>query len=151
MTTRGRPRKPIPELLLEGKFRADRHGDPATQWLPDGEPEMPSWLKGDAKTFWQSVVPALVKRGAATAVDATELAACCYWWAQFRKVSKAIDEIGDPTEKKYYSLSQIAGMAWKNFTTAAAKFGLNPSDRAKLRLEALVKPDDELLNFTKRT
>lgn len=149
MTARGRPRKPLPERLLEGSYRADRHGNPDEVWLPDGLPTMPDWLDGDAKLLWQSLLPELKKRGVATEVDAAELAGMCDWWARYRQAARALNEL-NPKDEGYYSLSMLCGMAWKNFSAASAKFGLNPSDRAKLRLEATPKSEDELLNFSKR-
>jgi hypothetical protein len=49
---RGRPRKPVADLALEGRFRADRHGEPATIWQPAGAPTPPDWLSDDARQLW---------------------------------------------------------------------------------------------------
>ena len=126
----GRPRKPVAEHLLNGTYRADRHGD--APWMPDGAPVMPAWLSAEARTLWQSLVPSLT--GIATAVDSTELAALCDWWSIYRQTRVELDKIEDRQSTAYYKLLQLAGMAWNNFSGIAAKFGLSPSDRAKLQV-----------------
>lgn len=144
---RGRPRKPVADLALEDRFRSDRHGDPVTVWQPAGAPTPPDWLSDDARQLWQSLVPSLAARGVATAVDTAELGGLCDWWARYRQVSRALDAVADIKSTEYYRLQILAGAAWKNFATAASKFGLNPSDRARLRIDSGAKQEDELLKF----
>jgi P27 family predicted phage terminase small subunit len=145
---RGRPRKPIPELVLEGRFRSDRHGEAAGVWIPDGAPEKPPELSGDAAELWAAIVPHLARSAVATAIDAAELTAMCEWWQRYRRASRALSAIEDEQSTEFYRLSILSGMAWKNFAAGASKFGLNPSDRAKLRLGEVNKGRDELLEFT---
>ena len=70
MAGKGRPKKP-PELkILEGTFRADRDGDPSDQVQASGLPARPRGLKGEAKKFWDAVVPLLTAAGVAAAQPA---------------------------------------------------------------------------------
>jgi P27 family predicted phage terminase small subunit len=89
---------------------------------------MPDWLSPDAKQLWQSLVPQLP----VSAVDSITLAALCDWFAIYRQTRQALDEV-DRQSTNYYKLFQLTGMAWNNFSGIAAKFGLTPSDRAKLQ------------------
>lgn len=126
----GRPRKPIAQHVLDGTYRHDRHAD---TWQPTGEPETPDWLGPDAQALWQSIVPPLVASGVATALDAAELAALCDWWGMYRQ---AIDKLPtlDPDSKLYFKTQMIAVTSFKQFSAIASKFGLTPSDRAKLQV-----------------
>lgn len=144
----GRPRKPVAELVLEGKFRSDRHGTAAEVWQPIGLPTMPDWLSNEAKKLWETVVEQLARRGVATGADVAELTALCDWWGRYRAALIELDKIADKTSNEYYRLSILAGAAWKNFAGVSAKFGLNPSDRAKLRFDSGSEKEDDLQSFT---
>lgn len=146
MASRGRPRKPVPDLLLEDRYRIDRHGEASSAWLPYGEPVMPDSLSPEARELWESLVPQLTQRGVATAVDTAELTGLCEWWGRYREASATLGEIEDRKSTEYYRIGILAGAFWKNFSTAASRFGLNPSDRAKLRL-GVETQEDELLSF----
>ena len=135
----GRPRKPTSHLKLHGNYRADRHGDRADEPQPKGAPEMPSHLKGDARLLWCKVVPQLVGAGMAKSIDAYSLASMCEWYRQYRKTLRAIDRIG-ANHKDHYKLLIQLNMASNNFDRLAAKFGMTPVDRTRLKNE---KPDTE--------
>lgn len=131
----GRPRKPDEMKILDGTWRADRDGDPSADVVADGEPVPPSFLKGEALRFWREVVPGLVASGIAKARDSYQLAELCTWWARHRRLSRMIDTAKN-ADKRLHSLILMAGIAWMNFDKIAVRFGLTPSDRAKLRLPA---------------
>jgi P27 family predicted phage terminase small subunit len=147
MASRGRPRKPIAQRIFEDSYRPDRHGDAAKAWQPAGAPKMPTWLDADGSELWQSLAPTLTGRGVATAVDAAELGALCDWWSRYRAASRALDAIADKQSTEFYRVSILASMAWKNFAAAASKFGLNPADRARLRITDGNAPKEELVEF----
>jgi P27 family predicted phage terminase small subunit len=142
MSGRGRPRQPDELKILRGTFRADRDGDPAEAVPASGAPKPPTHLKGDGLKFWKQVVPGLVESGVAKACDAPALAMMCEWWARYRKLSMLLDEDAPENnpvaqvlkEKQEYQRLVMLGIAWTNFDKVAARFGLTPSDRAKLRL-----------------
>jgi len=140
----GRPRKPIAQHLLDGTYREDRHGN---SFLPDGEPVMPDWLSPEAQELWESIVPPLVKSGVATAVDAAELTALCDWWGLYRIARQSLASIEDRKSRPYYDTQILAGAAFKQFNTIASRFGLTPSDRA--RLQVAEPPDTGLLGFAR--
>jgi P27 family predicted phage terminase small subunit len=143
MPQRGRPPKPIAAHRLDGTFRRDRHGDDVRE--PSGKPTRPDWLSDTAAALWESLVPDLEERGIATAADWPELSAMCDWWSRYRQASEALDRV-DYADSKAYRLQILAGAAWKNFSSVASRFGLNPADRARLRNTSQA-PADALSDF----
>lgn len=79
---RGRPRKSVEQLKLEGQFRADRHGGNGLE--PKGKPIKPDNLDEEASRFWDAVTPELVELGIATEVDSSALSSLCEWWGEYR-------------------------------------------------------------------
>jgi P27 family predicted phage terminase small subunit len=130
----GRPRKPDELKILEGTFRKDRDGDPSQAVQATGEPAPPPHLKGEALAFWSEVVPGLVATGVAKAADAPALAGMCEWWARYRKLARRLDRMTGKAAKAMPQVVMMLGIAWDKFDRVAARFGLTPSDRAKLRL-----------------
>lgn len=132
----GRPRKPDELKILDGTFRADKDGDPAVLVPGDGEPVPPGHLKGEALTFWKQIVLQLLKMGVAKVSDSAELAAMCEWHARYLRVSRALDRcpVTGAGSGKLSQLLVSASIAWDKFDRIACRFGLTPSDRAKLRV-----------------
>lgn len=80
---RGRARKSIEQLKLEGKYREDRHGA-ETQDVGGNPPVRPKGLAGEAKKLWDAITPRLVEVGIATDLDTQTLSSMCEWWAEYR-------------------------------------------------------------------
>lgn len=129
-----RPRKPTTMHLMEGTYRADRHGDIAGKIVPVGQPFKPSDLSPVASEFWDEVANELAKNGVATLIDTTALVEACKWYARYRKSSDVVDKM-KPRSKAYNKLLNQAVACWKEFEKCLAKFGLTPADRAKFRFE----------------
>lgn len=130
----GRPPKPVAKHKLEGTFRSDRHGDRGDLLLDlPGSPQMPAGLGDDARELWVRVVTQLTRAKVAVEIDSSQLEAMCRWWARYLENERhacefAHDiEAGDVYEKR-------AKRAWDAFDKVAARFGLTPADRAKLKL-----------------
>lgn len=130
----GRPRKPTAAKILDGTYRPDRDGSPEQVVSAAGSPEPPPELQGDALAFWRRVIPGLCERNCAAVCDASALAMMCEWWARYRRYSEALDAM-IPTDKGTYQMTVLCGIATTNFDKLAARFGLTPSDRAKLRAD----------------
>ncbi len=136
---RGRPRKPTQAKVLEGTYRRDRDGDPAAI-VADGQPRPPKPLKGDALKLWQDLVPGFVAGGLVGERDSAALAGMCEWYARYRRLGDQLDQI-DLDDKDIHALTLRVAIAWDKFCQTAARFGLTPSDRAKLRVDvAAAKP-----------
>lgn len=128
----GRPPKPIAMRIADGTYDPEKHGvDPMPTM---GSPVMPAHLAGDAKDLWELVVPTMVKHGIAGEIDAPELTIMCEFWAEYRRVMKWVQSM-DVKHPKYGKMLFTAGTANTNFNNAAAKFGMTPSDRAKLGVD----------------
>jgi phage terminase small subunit len=110
--TRGRRKKAGHEIQ---QYRAERRPDLVPN--PGGEPVRPTHLNDVGFALWDDVVPKLIELNIATALDQYQLEAMCEWW-QFYKAGY------DVREKV---------KAFQEFSALAAKFGMTPSDRRKLK------------------
>src|SRR5688572_22900134 len=130
---RGRPRKPDELKILDGTWRPDKDADPSAPPVADGVPVMPRRLVGEAAEMWGRVVPGLIASGLAKERDADQLASMCEWWGRYREYSDRLDTA--PESQDTYRLMIQVGICHTNFDKVASRFGLTPSDRAKLRME----------------
>ena len=121
-----RPPKPIARLELEGGYRPDRHG---SEPMAKGVLVKPKWLTGEASRLWDQLEEQVTEWGAGE-VDAANLAGLCRWWAIWRGIDSRLES--NPDRRDIVR----ASMAWKQFTQCAARFGLSPVDRARMRTEA---------------
>lgn len=72
------------------------------------------------------------------ATDTAVLVGCCRWWALWRRFDAELAAgKGDP-----YKLTIQSCTAWKMFVGTASKLGLSPTDRVRLRVSAVVEPDE---------
>jgi phage terminase small subunit len=124
----GRPRKPTAVLKAQGTFRAHRHDSrPAT--INDGGPQKPAWLTGEGEACWWLIVASLPP-GVLAKVDGLVLAGACQWWQLWREFGRQLAA----GEGDAYKLIVQLSVAWKNFSQAAAKMGLSPVDRERLKI-----------------
>src|SRR5262249_52419085 len=137
----GRPRQPDNVKKLRGTWRRDRDGGQGVEPAADGEPIPPRHLKGEALRFWMLIVPDLAQSGIAKARDSAMLAMACEWWARYRRFSKLADRLPD-SSKNIYRVTVQVGICWTNCDRILARFGLTPSDRAKMRIEEKPQPDE---------
>jgi phage terminase small subunit len=131
----GRPRKPDDLKIADGTWRKDRDGDPSKKIPATGDPVCPKHVRGEALAFWKANVPGLIASGVAKACDAPELAMMCEWHARYQKFSRVLGRMKG-TDKRLYQVTVMLGIATQNFDKIAARFGLTPADRAKLRIDA---------------
>ncbi len=131
----GRPRKPTEALDRSGGLRQDRHAGRKKQPRFEGSPEPPTGLSAEAKKHWQQVVPSLIESGVAKAIDASALAAMCECWAECCGARRL--KTNDILERRQRQM--LINGALKAWRDLAARFGMTPSDRAKLE----VAPDGE--------
>jgi P27 family predicted phage terminase small subunit len=136
---RGPKPKSTTEHKLHGTFRTDRHGpvDHPIDKL-SGVPKMPPGMPKQAQKMWKVLVPQLVKTKSAVEIDSTELAAMCRWWAQYNELMTRVEDetpYDDDSDIRQWRLEKRAKAAWAAFDSIASRFGLTPSDRARLRSE----------------
>ena len=134
------PRKPIERHVLDGTYRADRHGailaDLGDAFAP---PVKPPDLTGDASKLWDTLIVMLA--GVVRDRDGLMLSELCEWWSELRRVKTAL-VASAPDAKGYNQLLVAAGICSDKFDKIANRFGLTPCDRAKLGAESTgpVKP-----------
>lgn len=153
-----RARKPIKQHLLDGTYRADRHGPvpPSLRHLlkpkmtnaggptkasqapmfpahvlaemKPGELKKPDSLSPEAGVVWDHVI---ATRGECLEpADTFSLVMLCEWWAIFEK-ARAEARSADPTE--FPRMLPSMKTASDQFWGIARSFGLNPADRAKMQ------------------
>ena len=119
---KGRPSKSTAVLKAQGTYDASRHADRLE--APPCHLERPECLSGEAAEFWDRTVPNLESLGIVSAGDVHHLTAMCTHWA----IWKQMVEAWEPGEK----VNQIS-IAWKSFDMIACRFGMTPSDRARIK------------------
>jgi len=149
----GRPPKPTRLKLLQG--------NPGKRALPKNEPEpargapsRPEWLSTEAKREWNRVVPELDRLGLLAKVDRALIAAYCECWAQYVAAVKDMKAGGTTftTDKGYEGprpCTITAGQMIAKMLQLSAKFGFNPSDRAKMAMPE-PKQEDPFATFLNR-
>ena len=141
----GRHPKPMAVIKANGTFEPSRHRKREHEPSCPGDPERPTWIKGEARKMWDSAVPMLREMGVLQRIDWAELAAMCRWWATWRRTDKELEKCtGDD-----YRLTLRAGMAWKHFDNIAKRFGLTPVDRVGLATSVDESEGDPLLEMLK--
>lgn len=89
----------------------------------------PEFTNAAASDLWDEVVAELVSLGVATPLDVPMLKSMCEVWGLYRAAYKVAED--DPTDKD----ARIAVVAyWAKFEQAAARFGMNASDRGRLQI-----------------
>jgi phage terminase small subunit len=130
--TRGRKPKTASQLKLHGACEQNpgRYEDRALAPQPTGAPERPSDLDGDAAWHWDFVIRQYAEMGVVTGVDTMELRAASEMWQLYRQTFALAKE--NPTDKDLRISVVQYKTAWE---TSAAKLGLNPTDRQRLKVE----------------
>src|SRR5574341_1292196 len=113
--TAGRPRKPTVLHEVQGTKRADRHGNDEPSPPPSGL-EPPSWLKVGARRVWDELAPPVHRQGLLTDLDVELFAHACTQIAVARRSVK--------NQRALDIANRIL-----------ARFGMTPSDRAKVTVK----------------
>ena len=101
-------------------------------------PQRPEDLTGEARKYWDDVVPGLIETGVAKRSDEPALIAMAFWWEEFLK-ARALED----TVRGRLTAMQKAHKEWCQHVH---RFGLTPSDRANLQVDTReVDPADEFL------
>ena len=115
----------------------DKHGNDIAPPLGDVDP--PSYLDPDAVAVWHRLAPSLAERGVLTAWDVDTFAVFVSAVVHHSRAVRAVNERGVLVKQRSSQVKnpalQIARDSAATIASFAAKFGLTPADRAKLRLE----------------
>lgn len=143
----GPPKLPAETKKLRGTFRPHRDGpeDHAMDELPTDKVRMPKSLKGDAARLWRRVIPPMRKAGVVRNTDVPIAVEMCRWFAKYRELFAKMNRLdNNPPELETFEdkmdwernvalIQRRTDNAWKNFCNAAARLGLTPADRARIR------------------
>ena len=133
MGRRGPAPQSAAKLKLTGKYRKDRHAARGDAPAAAGAPKKPRHLKGEAAAHWKAVVPQLVANGSAKALDTAALVMLCEVWALYRY---GMDRLAKEPELALVKDTRCNVLAYMSgWEKLAAKLGLTPSDRQRLRVE----------------
>lgn len=149
---RGRKPKPLAFHVLDGTFRADRHGP-----RPGGpragsacsRPTAPRHLKGTALRIWRSTVEILERLGVLDEADQGILALYCearaeLSWADYRiRREGRIVPCSTGAGVKAHPAIGIKNAAALRAAKFASELGLTPTSRTRLRIAGPDDPDPE--------
>jgi phage terminase small subunit len=116
----GRPPKPTVVLKLQGTLRKHRHGNRRDLELGGELPQPPDFLSSAAREEWHRVCTIGRYSKALSPADRGPLTLYCLLWAEL-----------DACERSGQQM-QTSRMAL--FGNIAAKFGMDPSGRAKIQM-----------------
>jgi phage terminase small subunit len=120
----GRIPKPLAIHVLEGTYRAHRHGPQNRFESIKGEPEHPPWLKNeDDLAIWDHVTAALAEIGILAKTDGLPISRYCVWMRNWMHYAKAV-----PIDLR------ALGECEKHLRGFEDRFGLSPSARMRVRV-----------------
>ena len=137
MGKRGPKKTPTKTLRLRGSWLADTRGNEPE---PKAEqPDMPKWLKTEAKREWKRIVPLLLAQGLLTKLDRTVLAIYCQTYAEYLEAEKLLQRKKVLIKTANGNLVQNPAIAVRNrardmLLKAAAEIGMTPSGRSSISL-----------------
>lgn len=139
----GRPRLPDELKKRKGTLEKSRaNNDPVITTIITEIPDPPVSFDEVARNVWTTVCQEMIKLNLLQTLDIYLLEMMCNEMSIYWKLQKEIDLEGFviPTgtgSTKVNPKISIAQMSIANVQRIAAKFGLNPSDRSRLKLTAL--------------
>lgn len=154
MTKRGPKPKPTALLKLQGTYREDRHGKRSEPQLPSIIPDAPAFLKGLALDEWHKITALLAEANCITQLDHAMLTAYCLEFERYiianKRLGSARTMLTKSTKgtKLPHPLIRISNGALANMLRICSEFGLTPSARTRLNIEAAsgaVDPLDSLI------
>lgn len=141
----GRPRKPTTQHLRDGTLNTTRHAGRIHEPKYDDKPVRPKGMSKDAQAMWDFVVPGLASKGVAVMIDSPALESMCEAWSEY-KAAKRLRPALLEDKARVQRMINNCRRAWVEI---AARFGLSPSDRARLEVQAgadETNPFEMLLN-----
>lgn len=126
-------RKSVEQHVLDGTYRADRHGPLTPDNTPAiAPPPMPPKLTETERVVWRQLVGVLT--GVVKPRDVTTLVELCRWVVRADTIA-AVLAVAQPGQKGYTQLLTAAAIATDKVAVLSGRFGLSPADRAKLGVD----------------
>ena len=122
--------KPTELKILDGTFRKSRDGAPEGRPDLSGEIIPPELRSPAALDMWETQVQRLIDSEVIKPTDVPMALSMCQLWGLYCECYEAARM--NPIDKD----TRIAVCSyWTKFEQVAARFGMNPSDRSRLRLD----------------
>lgn len=109
-------------------------------------PQCPEWLDDVAKEKWQELAPKLEKLGLLTEADGEAFALLCAHWSNAVRAQQALNREGLVVDGKRNPAAAQLKENSEAFRRYCALFGMNPTDRARLRTPEAADEEDEFFN-----
>ena len=138
----GRPPKPTATKKLQGTARPDRaQTNEPKPAAGKTAPPVPSFLGDEAKKEWRRVAKELHGLGLLTSIDRTALAAYCETYVTWIDALAQCRELGMIVKTSNGNLIQnpylsVASQAEKRMRGWLSEFGMTPSSRTRINVEA---------------
>lgn len=131
-------------LEMHGSWRARRNkAEPQPE---PGRPVCPEWLDPEAKRAWDSLVPQLELMQVLTRIDGNALTRYCQLWSRWIRAEQFLQKYGDTYPLKDDKGNVRCFMPWpqvaianklsQSLTRLEQEFGLTPSSRTRIRIDA---------------
>lgn len=140
---RGRKPKPIALKKLAGNPGKRPLGDEPQPPAPDRTPYAPRHLNDEARREWRRIVGMLIDLGLYTEMDRAALAMYCQAWGRWVKAERELAKMGlvlTPDDGKERGRRnpwlRVSDVAWEQMRKILAEFGLSPSSRSRLAVNA---------------
>lgn len=134
----GRPKTPSALNDLRGNPGKRARNTEEPRPAPASSLEAPGWLDREARDVWNELAPELARINLLSVIDVSVLAGGCRWWAIYRKADRALRRGLVATTKANGSQPvphlKIAATAFDKAMDIFARFGITPSERAKLQV-----------------
>ncbi len=143
----GRHPKSIEHLKDTGNYRPSKHKNRETltdQFKKEADQPVPpaNIMKNpDALEYWNRLLDGLPKQLLAQ-VDWGDVYAVCVAWADWLDIHKTTQTMS-PEHENYCEIMRLKFQALKTYTMLSAKFGTNPADRGRIKVD---KPKSESAN-----
>lgn len=138
MGKRGPAKTPTKLAVLRGE-RKDRinTNEPVP---PEGEVSTPEDLSDDARAVWDRLAPSLIAVGVLTVWDVDAFRICCEALARYHHATKLVNGstllVQGPSGFVPNPALKVLREAEVTFAQYGGRFGLTPSDRTQLKVDA---------------
>ena len=139
MGRRGPRRNPNSVRYEDRKFSGGPTGIPPGLL---GKAEMPSFLKGAAKRYWQDHAPRLEARGLLTSLDEAAFASLCVAHGHMREAAEIMQRegeiiIGPRGKPREHPAVRIHASMHRHVLWGLRQFGMTPASRERLDITSV--------------
>lgn len=154
MGRRGPPPKPSELQKRQGTYRPDRRRGEIEP--PKEMPKPPTWLSKRGRKCWREIAPWLHQNGLLTRLDQTALALLCEPLADYLAAREIVDEAAAEKGTRFVTTTDkgniiqhpavgVMNKAWEKVVKLLREFGMTPSARAAIHVDAEQEAENDPL------